>query len=89
MVCFVPEYYATRKAGQLGNSTLSLKDFMQVGDDLPLMQRMVDDGDIVLTPPQDYDDSYSIQYAKNHQGACIVTNDRFNDCIPPSSLLFP
>jgi len=41
---------------------------------------MVDSGALVATPPQDYDDSYSIQYAFNH-GGCVLTNDRFNDYV--------
>lgn len=83
-MAFVPEYFATRKAPQhqLGSSTLKLGDFMNsVGaDDMPLLNTLVDLGLVVLTPPQDYDDSYSIQYARKHH-ACIVTNDRFNDNI--------
>lgn len=67
---------ATRKAGTLGSSTLKLGDFMTVGDDLPALLELVDDGLVVLTPPQDYDDSYCIEYAKKHH-ACIVTNDRY------------
>jgi hypothetical protein len=35
---------------------------------------------IVKTPPQDYDDSYCIQYAKKFN-AYIVTNDKFRDYI--------
>ena len=54
-------------------------------DDMPLLNALVDQGLIVLTPPQDYDDSYSIDYARRHN-CCIVTNDRYNDnilfCLP-------
>ncbi len=53
---------------------------MAVGDDLPLLTKLVDLGHVILTPPQDYDDSYSIDYARRHN-ACIVTNDRYNDSI--------
>lgn len=82
-VAFVPEYIATRKAQPnttLGGSTLKLGDFMTVGDDLPQLMELVQKGLVVLTPPQDYDDSYCIEYAKKHN-ACIVTNDRYNDHI--------
>ncbi len=33
---------------------------------------------LVKTPSQDYDDSYSIQYAKKFN-AFMVTNDKFRD----------
>lgn len=48
---------------------------MTVGDDFPAFTALVDEGLVVLTPSQDYDDSYSIEYAKQ-RNACIVTNDR-------------
>ena len=41
---------------------------------------LIDKGKVVLTPPQDYDDSYVIEYAMGH-GGCIVTNDRYWDHI--------
>lgn len=37
-------------------------------DDVQLLQRLVDDGLIVSTPPQDYDDSYCIKYAMARDG---------------------
>jgi len=81
-IAFVPEYIATRKAqpSTLGGSTLRLGDFMTVGDNLPQLMELVEQGRVVLTPAQDYDDSYCIEYAKNHNGF-IVTNDRYNDHI--------
>ncbi|OQR86407.1 hypothetical protein ACHHYP_10579 [Achlya hypogyna] len=39
---------------------------------------MVMEGLVIATPPQDYDDSYCIQYAGRHDG-CVVTNDLFRD----------
>ncbi|TYZ63286.1 hypothetical protein PybrP1_009075 [[Pythium] brassicae (nom. inval.)] len=47
-------------------------------DDVPLLQKMVDDGVLVPTPSQDYDDSYCIQYAGMYDG-CVVTNDMYRD----------
>ena len=35
---------------------------------------------IILTPPQDYDDSYCISYAKTHEGS-MVTNDIYRDAV--------
>ncbi len=39
---------------------------------------MVETGELIATPPQDYDDSYSIQFARSHDGY-IVSNDLFRD----------
>lgn len=39
---------------------------------------MAQKGILIKTPPQDYDDSYAIAFAKQHQ-AFIVTNDMFRD----------
>lgn len=41
---------------------------------------MADKGFIIKTPPQDYDDSYCIKYAKKFN-AFIVTNDKFRDYV--------
>eukprot|EP01103_Thecamoeba_quadrilineata_P003891 TRINITY_DN13628_c0_g1_i1.p1 TRINITY_DN13628_c0_g1~~TRINITY_DN13628_c0_g1_i1.p1 ORF type:complete len:476 (+),score=57.93 TRINITY_DN13628_c0_g1_i1:3-1430(+) len=73
-ICFVPEHFVTRKSSAEG----------RFADDVPLLIKLVNDNLVVLTPPQDYDDSYSIQYAKLH-GACIVTNDMYRDHIEKQS----
>ncbi len=52
----------------------------QTANDVPLLVKMVEQGKVALTPPQDYDDSYCIDYAIKHNG-CIVTNDRYWDHI--------
>ncbi|GMF16037.1 unnamed protein product [Phytophthora lilii] len=52
----------------------------KIPDDVPLLERLVNKGVLVPTPPQDYDDSYSIQYAGLHDGY-VVTNDLFRDHI--------
>ena len=39
---------------------------------------MAEEGIMVKTPAQDYDDSYCIQYARQCD-AFIVTNDKFRD----------
>ena len=49
-------------------------------DDLPYLYGLVSKGLVVKSPPQDYDDSYCIQYAKKHD-AFIVSNDMFRDYI--------
>ena len=37
-------------------------------------------GRLVATPQNDYDDSYTITYAKDHNGY-IVSNDRYRDSV--------
>ena len=49
-------------------------------DDLPYLYGLVGKGLVVKSPPQDYDDSYCIQYAKKHD-AFVVSNDLFRDYI--------
>jgi hypothetical protein len=49
-------------------------------DNVGLLNTLATKGFIVKTPPQDYDDSYCIQYAKR-QNAFIVTNDKFRDFV--------
>ena len=47
-------------------------------DDVLLLQQLVQDGVLVGTPPQDYDDAYCIKYAQSHNGF-VVTNDQYRD----------
>lgn len=51
-----------------------------VPDNVTLLQNLVSKGIIIPTPPQDYDDSYCITYAKQ-RNAFMVTNDLFRDHI--------
>eukprot|EP00899_Mesostigma_viride_P026559 jgi/Mesvir1/7088/Mv09195-RA.1 len=78
---FLPDYYLDydavggwKSAARLG---MAVKQ-SRIPDSIALLQQMVDEGVLILTPPQDYDDSYCISYARAH-GACIVTNDRYWD----------
>ena len=50
----------------------------QIPDDIPLLQELVSQGVVVGTPPQDYDDSYCITYAR-HRSGYVVTNDMYRD----------
>ena len=52
----------------------------QLPDNVTQLHKLADQGLIIKTPPQDYDDSYCIQYAKKNN-AFIVTNDKFRDYI--------
>ena len=45
---------------------------------MPLLRRLEAESLLVLTPPQDYDDSYCISYARSH-GGCVLSNDLYRD----------
>ncbi|CAM9695559.1 unnamed protein product [Ectocarpus sp. 4 AP-2014] len=79
---FLPDYYLDLKrtnglerAKKLGVAEVKAS---RLPDDVQLLQRLVDDGLIVSTPPQDYDDSYCIKYAMARDGY-VVTNDLYRD----------
>jgi hypothetical protein len=40
-------------------------------DNIQLINTLVEQGRLVLTPPHDYDDSYCIAHAQNH-GGCVL-----------------
>ena len=50
-------------------------------DDVPLLRRLEREQRLVLTPPQDYDDSYCITLARSKPPACIVTNDMYREYV--------
>ncbi|KAK3233456.1 hypothetical protein CYMTET_56248 [Cymbomonas tetramitiformis] len=80
---FLPEYYTNHEyvGGMRAATKLGLADNpARIPDNIALIQDLVERGLLVLTPPQDYDDSYCIAYARNH-GGYIVTNDRYWDYI--------
>ena len=45
---------------------------------MPLLRRLEAESLLVLTPPQDYDDSYCLSYARSH-GGCVLSNDLYRD----------
>ena len=45
---------------------------------MPLLRRLESESLLVLTPPQDYDDSYCLSYARSH-GGCVMSNDLYRD----------
>lgn len=51
-----------------------------IPDDLDMLQQLVVEGYVIGTPPQDYDDSYCIEYARSHDGY-VITNDLFRDYV--------
>jgi len=83
-IAFLPEHYVKRKPGQ--GPTVTLTEYMPKAKNLPLIMSLIEKGKVVLTPPQDYDDSYVIEYGMKHD-ACIVTNDRYWDHVEKSIAL--
>lgn len=89
VVAFIPDYMlkdekeqlaARRSQPRSANLTLdnNSPNVCKIPDDIAMLRAMVHEGVLVPTPPQDYDDSYCIQYAGLHNG-CVVTNDLFRD----------
>jgi len=74
VLSFLPEYLFSSKDG---NQNVTKKKRV-VPDDTDYLKKLYTEGLVVQTPPQDYDDSYCIQYAKQNN-AYIVTNDLFRD----------
>jgi len=68
VICFLPQYYIKNRYTE------------KLADNLPLIKSLIDTGLVHLTPPQDLDDSYILQYAERHN-AYIVSNDMFRDYI--------
>ena len=48
-------------------------------DDVALLKRLQDRGLLVGCPSWNYDDSYCIKYAQQHEGSVIITNDLYRD----------
>ena len=73
VISFLPEYLFRQK-----DPNKKIGKERVVPDDLNYLKKLVDQHLVIQSPPQDYDDSYAIQYAKKHN-AYIVTNDLFRD----------
>jgi hypothetical protein len=71
VLSFLPEYLFKENVN-------SGKKKRVVPDDIGYLNKLYSEGLVVQTPPQDYDDSYVIQYAKKYD-AFIVTNDMYRD----------
>jgi len=81
VVGFIPDYYVDYENVAQKRRTVRAGfevETQKLPDDVTLLNRLLDEGSLIATPPQDYDDSYSIKYAENH-GGCVVTNDRYKD----------
>eukprot|EP00466_Bigelowiella_natans_P011025 jgi/Bigna1/143809/aug1.81_g18517 len=86
MVAFLPEYLLDyehaskhRHLIRLGLET-EKKVKTKLPDNISLLLSLKEEGYVIPTPAQDYDDSYCIEYAHKH-GGVVVTNDRYRDCI--------
>lgn len=84
VVGFMPDYLVSereiQKLTRLKEENPSAAKASKLPDDVNYLKQLHKEGVIVTTPPQDYDDSYCIEYAKKHRGY-IVTNDKFRDHI--------
>jgi hypothetical protein len=82
VIGFIPDYYLSfEKIGELRRVGLFNVGDVKVSklpDDVSLLQQLVSTGHLISTPPQDYDDSYSIAYARSH-GGYLVSNDMYRD----------
>ena len=79
-IAFVPEHHLSYERVGRSNraASLGLTDKKHNADDVPLLRKLEAEGSLVVTPPQDYDDSYCISYARNN-GGCVVSNDLYRD----------
>jgi len=88
VVGFIPDYLINDREIQrlirLKEENPTAVKASKVPDDINYLKRLHKEGIIVTTPSQDYDDSYSIEYAKKHKGY-IVTNDKFRDHVNKSA----
>ena len=73
VISFLPEYLFRQKDP---NNPLNKKRVQP--DNIEYLNDLYKKHLVIQSPPQDYDDSYCIQHAKNHN-AFIVTNDLFRD----------
>ncbi|KAL4086359.1 hypothetical protein PRIC1_014486 [Phytophthora ramorum] len=81
VVAFIPDYMLqSDEERALRQEQGEVLTAAKIPDDVALLEHLVHKGVLIPTPPQDYDDSYSIQYAGLHDGY-VVTNDLFRDHI--------
>lgn len=81
VVAFIPDYMlqdVEEQEARRSQKRLLNPEVSTVPDNVELLRELVQQGVLIPTPPQDYDDSYCIQYAGLHDG-CVVTNDLFRD----------
>lgn len=77
VLAFLPEYLFRSKDSSSQSTT---KKKRVIPDDTDYLNKLSNQGLIIQTPAQDYDDSYCIQYCKQNN-SYIVTNDLFRDYV--------
>ncbi|KAI9996287.1 hypothetical protein PInf_013670 [Phytophthora infestans] len=81
VVAFIPDYMLQSDEERAEREEQGeILTTAKIPDDVALLERLMHKGVLIPTPPQDYDDSYTIQYAGLHSGY-VVTNDLFRDHI--------
>lgn len=75
VISFLPEYFFRQKDPKAND-----KKKRVVPDNIEYLNALSAKHLVIQSPPQDYDDSYAINYAKKHN-AYIITNDMFRDYI--------
>mmetsp|Transcript_20154 Transcript_20154/g.33962 ORF Transcript_20154/g.33962 Transcript_20154/m.33962 type:complete len:1454 (+) Transcript_20154:116-4477(+) len=82
VIAFLPDYYLNfERVGELRRlARLNIGDVRaaQLPDDIEVLQQLVQQGFVIGTPSQDYDDSYCITYAQK-RGGYIISNDMYRD----------
>ena len=78
----LPEYHLNfdRVGGSKRAADLGLVESKKVADDVPLLRKLEEGGQLLLTPPQDYDDSYCLSLTQA-KGGCVVSNDMYRDYV--------
>ena len=82
VIAFLPDYYLNfERVGELRRlASLNIGEVRasQLPDDIEVLQLLVQQGFVIGTPSQDYDDSYCITYAQR-RGGYIISNDMYRD----------
>lgn len=82
VIAFLPDYYLNfERVGELRRlAKLNIGEVRasQLPDDVEVLQQLVEQGFVIGTPSQDYDDSYCITYAQR-RGGYIISNDMYRD----------
>merc|ERR1712183_307229 len=80
---FLPDFYVNDRSVKAKRSMkrtgIGNVRAASLPDDTIRLKQMVAEGRVVLTPPQDYDDSYCIQYAKRY--GCVGYHGTRSACV--------
>lgn len=84
VIAIIPEFYLKynhkkKPIKKKKSKSFSFKKYKILKpDSVELLRRLREEKIIYTTPDGDYDDSYMIEFSRNHNGI-IVSNDRYND----------